>query len=387
MSPVSRVHKIQWLSRRFPGESRQIYVAFEVKVKLTDRYGKSIVSTMTIVGVYDENNGFAALRVVCGVRRSRHATVRAAFRTGLSMNLQELRYLVAIAEHRHFGRAAEACNVSQPTLSSQIRKLEDELGVTLLERTNKRVDMTPVGSQILAHAKRALSETTQMESVARAARDPLIGALKLGVIPTLAPYLMPLILKPLKQEYPGLGIELWEDQTRLLIEGLRNHRLDAALLATETDAPQITEIVLFNEPLLAALPPNHRFAKSKSVNEDSLSGELLVLADGHCLSNQALAACGAKHGHARSALQGSMQAATLETLVNLVAAGYGATLIPALAASSLGQRGIALIPLAGHSSRTIRLASRPGYPRPQALRALEKVIRKAVDSTFLLKVK
>ena len=306
------------------------------------------------------------------------------------MNLQELRYLVAIAEHRHFGRAAEACNVSQPTLSSQIKKLEDELGVTLLERTNKRVDMTPVGSQILAHAQRALAEAAQMEAVARAARDPLVGPLKLGVIPTVAPYLMPLILKPLKQGYPGLTIELWEDQTRALVEGLRNHKLDAALLATETDAPEITEIELYDEPLLAALPRNHRLAGSKKVDEEALTDELLVLADGHCLSTQALAACGAKHGahgmgtgQARGALQGtlqgSMQAATLETLVNLVAAGYGATLIPALAAGSLGQRGIVLLPLAGRSRRTIRLASRPGFPRAQALRAIEKVIRKAVS--------
>jgi LysR family transcriptional regulator, hydrogen peroxide-inducible genes activator len=302
------------------------------------------------------------------------------------MNLQELRYLVAIAEHRHFGRAAESCNVSQPTLSSQIKKLEDELGVTLLERTNKRVDMTPVGSQILGHAKRALAEAGQMEAVARAARDPLVGPLKLGVIPTVAPYLMPLILEPLKQGYPGLTIELWEDQTRALVEGLRNHRLDAAILATETDAPEITEIKVYEEPLFAALPRNHRLAGAKKVDEAALTDELLVLADGHCLSTQALAACGAKHGahgtgpgHLRSGLQGSMQAATLETLVNLVAAGYGATLIPALAAGSLGQRGIVLLPLVGRSRRTIRLASRPGFPRAQALRAIEKVIRKAVS--------
>ncbi|WP_348260911.1 LysR substrate-binding domain-containing protein [Telmatobacter sp. DSM 110680] len=306
------------------------------------------------------------------------------------MNLQELRYLVAIAEHRHFGRAAEACNVSQPTLSSQIKKLEDELGVTLLERTNKRVDITPVGSQILTHAKRALAEAGQMEAVARAARDPMVGPLKLGVIPTVAPYLMPLILKPLRQGYPGLTIELWEDQTRALVEGLRNHKLDAALLATATDAPEITEIELYDEPLLAALPRNHRLAGAKKVDESALTEELLVLADGHCLSTQALAACGAKHGahgmgvgHMRGSLQGtlqgSMQAATLETLVNLVAAGYGSTLIPALAAGTLGQRGIVLLPLTGRSSRTIRLASRPGFPRAQALRAIEKVIRKAVS--------
>jgi len=299
------------------------------------------------------------------------------------MNLQELRYLVAVAEHRHFGRAAEACNVSQPTLSSQIRKLENELGVTLLERTNKRVDVTPVGSQILIHAQQALAEAGQMEAVARAARDPLVGPLKLGVIPTLAPYLMPIILKPLRQAYPGLTIELWEDQTRSLIDGLRNHRLDAALLATPPDAPEITEIALFDEPLLAALPFNHALADSETVSEEDLAEELMVLADGHCLSNHALAACGRKGASARGAFQSSMQAATLETLVNLVAAGYGSTLLPALAANSFRRREILMRPLAGQSSRTIRLASRPGFPRPQALRALEKIIRKAVTGALL----
>ncbi|MGB6975276.1 MAG: LysR substrate-binding domain-containing protein [Terracidiphilus sp.] len=298
------------------------------------------------------------------------------------MNLQDLRYLVAVAQHRHFGRAAEACGVSQPTLSNQIRKLEEELGVTLLERTNKRVAVTPVGSRILAHAQRAISEAALMEDVARAARDPLVGPLKLGVIPTLAPYLMPLILKPLREKFPGLTIELWEDQTHALIDALRNHRLDAVLLATAGEAPEITEIALFDEPLLAALPPNHRLASRREVTEESLKDELLVLAEGHCLANQALAACGTRRGP-HAGLQSSMQAATLDTLVNLVAAGYGATLIPALAAESLVRRGILLRPLAGRSSRTIRLASRPGFPRPQALRALEKVIRIALGSRTL----
>ena len=291
------------------------------------------------------------------------------------MNLQDLKYLAAVAEHRHFGRAAERCHVSQPTLSSQIKKLEEELGVTLLERTNKRVDLTPVGAQILAHAQAALAEAAQMEEVARASRDPLVGALRLGVIPTLAPYLMPLILKPLKQACPGLTLELWEDQTRALIDNLRNHRLDAALLATPPESPEITEITLFEEPLLAALPLDHRRAGAKKIAEADLTDELLVLADGHCLANQALAACHAK----TSGLRSSMQAATLETLVNLVAAGYGATLIPALAADSFRPREIVLVPLAGRTTRTIRLASRPGFPRAQALRMLEKVIRKAVQ--------
>jgi LysR family hydrogen peroxide-inducible transcriptional activator len=294
------------------------------------------------------------------------------------MNLQDLRYLVALAEHRHFGRAAEACNVSQPTLSSQIKKLEDELGVTLLERTNKRVDLTPVGGQILTHARRALAEASQMAMVAQAARDPLVGPLKLGVIPTLAPYLMPLILKPLKLACPGMTLEIWEDQTRSLIDGLRNHRLDAALLATPPDAPEITDLALFDEPLLAALPLKHKFAAARTVSEESIAAELLVLADGHCLANQAMAACGARNGVQRGAMPASMQASTLETLVNLVAAGYGTTLLPALAADSFRAREIVLRPLSGKSYRTIRLVSRPGFPRAQALRALEKVIRKAV---------
>ncbi len=295
------------------------------------------------------------------------------------MNLQDLKYLVAVAEHRHFGRAAVACSVSQPTLSSQIRKLEETLGVKLLERTNKRVDLTPVGGQILSHAQMALAQTREMETVARAARDPLIGSLRLGVIPTLAPYLMPLILRPMRQAYPGLMLELWEDQTHALIEGIRGHRLDAALLATPAAAPEITEIELFREPLLAALPPRHKFSRAKSVPEEALASELLVLSEGHCLANQALAACGQRSGAPRSPLQSGMQAATLETLVNLVAAGYGATLIPALAVESLRRRQISIRPLAGDSARTIRLASRPGFARPQALRALEKVIRRAVE--------
>ncbi|HEX8713769.1 MAG TPA: LysR substrate-binding domain-containing protein, partial [Terracidiphilus sp.] len=156
----------------------------------------------------------------------------------------------------------------------------------------------------------------------------------------------------------------------------------AALLATPPDSPEITEIALFDEPLLAALPLNHQFATAKKIAEQSLSKEMLVLADGHCLASQALAACGAKHGTPRSGLQGSMQASTLETLVNLVAAGYGVTLLPALATDSFRRREIVLRPLAGKSSRTIRLASRPGFPRPQALRALEKVTKRAVTAAL-----
>jgi len=295
------------------------------------------------------------------------------------VNLQDLQYLLAIAEHQHFGRAAEACNVSQPTLSNQIRKLEKSLGVTLLERTNKRVSFTPVGSQILSHARDALHQTREIESIAQGARDPLVGPLRLGVIPTLAPYLMPLILRPLRKRYPGLVLELWEDQTHTLVEGLRSRKLDAALLATPAAAPETTEIELFREPLLAALPPDHHLARAQSLEEGALADDLLVLTEGHCLANQALETCGARSSPGHNP-QNSMHAGTLETLVHLVAAGYGTTLIPQLAADSLGRLGIVIIPFTHKPFRTIRLASRPGFPRPQALRALEKVIKAAVPT-------
>jgi len=293
------------------------------------------------------------------------------------VNLQDLKYLLAIAEHRHFSRAAEACNITQPTLSNQIRKLEQSLGVTLLERTSKRVTLTPVGIQILTHARAALHQTEEIESIAQGARDPLVGPLRLGVIPTLAPYLMPLILRPLRTKYPKLTLELWEDKTPALVEGLRNRQLDAALLATPADAPETTEIELFREPLLSALPPDHHLARSISLEENALADDLLVLAEGHCLASQALETCGAR-SIPGPIPRNAMHAGTLETLVHLVAAGYGVTLIPALAAESLGRLGIVIIPLIHKPFRTIRLASRPGFPRPQALRALEKVIREAV---------
>lgn len=298
------------------------------------------------------------------------------------MNLQDFKYLVALAEQRHFGRAAEACHVSQPTLSSQIRKLEETLGVRLLERTNKRVDLTPVGRKILEHAQQALLEAREMETLARAARDPLVGPLRLGVIPTLAPYLMPLILKPLRAACPHMPLELWEDHTRALIEGLRGHRLDAALLATHEEAPEITEVELFREPLLAALSASHRLVRpgNASIREQDIAAELLILPEGHCLADQALAACGGGHRGSLNPLQASVQAASLETLIHLVEAGYGVTLVPWLATGSLAKVGIACRQLEGAPFRTIRLVSRPGFPRPLALRMVEKVVRKELEN-------
>jgi LysR family hydrogen peroxide-inducible transcriptional activator len=287
------------------------------------------------------------------------------------MNLQELSYFVAVAEHRHFGRAAQACHVSQPTLSGQLLKLEQQLGVTLFERNNRRVSITPIGEKILKHARGALEQAGLVESVAKTSQDQLVGPLKLGVIPTLAPYLIPLILGPLREAYPRLTIELWEDITVSLLERLRGQRLDAALLATGIPESDLTTVDLFDEPFLAALPAGHRLASRKKIDVADLADDLLVLADGHCLAGQAREACG-RRGEAPP--KSALQAASLETLANLVAAGYGTTLAPQLAASSMERRGVVLRPLIGKAARTIRLASRPTFPRPKALQALVKVI-------------
>lgn len=289
------------------------------------------------------------------------------------MNLQELRYFSAVAEHRHFGRAARACYVSQPTLSGQIRKMEEELGVILFERNNRRVALTPVGEKLLEHARKAIDEAGLVEAVALASRDQLAGPLRLGVIPTLAPYLIPLILGPLRQACPKMVIELWEDLTPSLLELLRGQRLDAGLIATEHPEEDLTATPLFVEPFLAALPPGHRLARAKTVSESELGRDLLVLADGHCLALQALRAC----GRAKTP-QGAFRAASLETLLSLVEAGYGATLVPELAVESLRGRKVVFRPVIEAPSRTIRLVSRPHFPRTEALQAVEEVIRKAM---------
>jgi LysR family hydrogen peroxide-inducible transcriptional activator len=285
------------------------------------------------------------------------------------MNLRDLRYLLAVAEHEHFGRAAKACGISQPTLSVQVRKLEEMLGVTLFERTSKAVAPTEVCAQLIGHARAAVAEAEAMLSVARNLRDPLAGRFRLGIIPTLAPYLLPLVFAPLRAALPALDVEPWEDQTTALLERLRAHELDAALLATEPDGPDLVSQTLFDEPFLAALPPEHPLASCTSVDEADLAKDILVLADGHCLRDQALAAC----GH-NGALGGALRASSLSTLLNMVAAGYGTTLIPGLAAGAAQDAGIVLRPLSAAAGRTVRIAWRSHYPRRAAAVAVGAVI-------------
>jgi len=285
------------------------------------------------------------------------------------VNLRDLRYLVAVAEHGHFGRAARACGISQPTLSVQIRKLEELMGVALFERTSKTVAPTFACQQLIGHARAAVTATEAMLATARNLRDPLAGRFRLGIIPTLAPYLLPLIFAPLREALPALELEPWEDQTTALLERLRAHELDAALLATEVDGPDLLSRPLFAEPFLAALPPDHPLADRDVVAERDLTKDILVLADGHCLRDQTVEACGDS-----AALGGALRAASLSTLLNMVAAGYGTTLIPGLAAGAALDTGIVLRPLAARAGRTVSIAWRAHFPRRQAVEAVGEVI-------------
>ena len=285
------------------------------------------------------------------------------------MNLRDLRYLLAVAEHEHFGRAAKACGISQPTLSIQIRKLEELLGITLFERASKTVTPTAACGRLIGHARAAVAEAEAILAVARGLRDPLAGRFRIGIIPTLAPYLLPLIFAPLREALPALEVEPWEDQTTALLDRLRAHELDAVLLATELDGPDLVSQPLFAEPFLAALPPEHPLAGCRVVAEADMTRDILVLADGHCLRDQALAACGHK-----GALGGALRAASLPTLLNMVAAGYGTTLIPGLAAGAARDAGIVLRPLAARAGRTVRIAWRAHFPRRAAVQAVGEVI-------------
>ena len=303
------------------------------------------------------------------------------------MNLRDLHYLVTLAETRHFGRAAEACHVSQPTLSAQLKKLEEQLGVALFERSNKKVEITPTGAAILEHARLALEQADTIVKLARHARDPLAGPLRLGVIPTLGPYLLPLILAPLARRYPQLSLILTEETTDRLLAGLAAHELDAALLATELPSPELEAIPLFDEPFWLAYPRGDVLGELETVTEAALRrSRLLLLADGHCLRDQALAVCSGNGPSPPSddGAMGDLRASSLETILHMVGAGFGCTLVPALAVrggwtTDMGIQTRALeLPSA---QRRVVIAYRKSFPRRPALEALAAVILDHLPNT------
>ncbi|MGH8041604.1 MAG: DNA-binding transcriptional regulator OxyR [Rudaea sp.] len=244
------------------------------------------------------------------------------------MNLRDLHYLVALAEHRHFGRAAQASFVSQPTLSTQIKKLEDELGVALVERTSRKVLLTEVGREIVQRAREVLNEVDQIRAIARRTLDPESGTVRLGIFPTLGPYLLPHVIPRIRARFPRLELLLVEEKTEGVLHQLREGRLDAGVLALPIHDDQLHAEFLFEEPFLLAVPENHALARRKSLKLEDLSDQsLLLLDDGHCLRDQALEVC-----QLAGALEKSgFRATSLETLRQMVAANVGITLLPALA--------------------------------------------------------
>ena len=239
-----------------------------------------------------------------------HCLIDRAYEFRTQMTLQDLRYVVALAEHGHFGRAAAACDVSQSTLSTQIKNLELELGVKLFERTTKSVSVTATGREIVGHARQVLEQVDAIVSVGQTISGPLSGSFSLGVIPTLGPYVLPWLVPALKKDYPELKLALREDLTAPLLERLSSHRLDAALMALPVPDGRLETLPLFDEPFWFAEPKGRKAAAATRMTEDELRGQrLLLLTEGHCLRDQALAICGI----AGAEDEGDFRATSLET--------------------------------------------------------------------------
>ncbi len=290
------------------------------------------------------------------------------------MNIRDLQYVVAIAEEQHFGKAADRCYVSQPALSGQVRKLEESLGVQLFERTNRTVQVTAVGLQIVEHARQLLKISEDILTIAQASRSPFSGHLRLGMISTIGPYLAPLILTAMGDAMPDLKVTLVEGFTQALEKQVASGTLDAAVIATAPLEPQLTGHELYEEPFWIALSSSHRLAQKKVIGIDQLKDEnLLLLADGHCLRDQVMDVCHRRTGNDKiDTLQTS-----LETLLSLVSSGKGLTLTPALTLSGLDRRdgNLTVRPEAsGRAGRVVKLVYRRTFPRIELLKKLSEVI-------------
>jgi len=271
------------------------------------------------------------------------------------MNLRAVHYLVTLADVRHFSKAAERCHVSQPTLSTQIRKLEDELDVQLVERSPRKVMLTEVGEEIVERARAMLADADAIRAIARRSKDPHSGTIRIGIFPTLAPYFLPHVVPEIRKRFPRLTLRLFEEKTEDVIEMIRQGRLDAGLLALPVDAEQLASRVLFEEPFVLAVPESHALGKRKSITMDDLEKEeLLLLEDGHCLREQALEVCHLAGAHEKL----DFHATSMETLRQMVAAGTGITLMPVMAVKP---------PVAHTDNLAIRPFAEPGPKRTIAL--------------------
>lgn len=296
------------------------------------------------------------------------------------MTLRELQYLVELARLQNFRLAAEVCGVSQPTLSTQIRKLEEELGTALVERIPRRVTLTPAGEEITARARRILNEVRDIHDIATRARAPETGRLRLGAFPTLGPYLLPYLVPRIAAALPGLELQLVEEKSENLLDKLHDGQIDAALLALPLPDNSLHVTRLFDEPFLLALPPSHPLAGHSSVTSDQLHDQrLMLLEDGHCLRDQALSLC-QRWGAAETS---GFRATSLETLRQMVAAGMGITLLPELATRGpLADSGnLRFLPFADQPGpmRSIGLVWRRSSAMTPVLKQVAKLVRESWD--------
>jgi len=292
----------------------------------------------------------------------------------LDIKLKDLRYLIAVADTGHFGRAAERCHVSQPTLSAQLKKLEDYLGVPLIERQPRKALLTPAGSEILIRARSIVAATDEVGEIAQVHREPLAGRLRLAFLPTIGPYLLPCIAPQLRKELPRLDLLLHEFQTATLLERLRNGDIDLGVLALPVSVEGLATRPLYEEPFLVAAPAQHPLADRKQVRLEDLRGvTLLLLEDGHCLRDQALDVCKLIDIQEKQDFRGT----SIETLRQMVAAGSGVTLLPELATRGghAAPRGLVFRPFAKPApTRQIGAVWRRSSPRRAAIDAVIRLI-------------
>jgi len=295
------------------------------------------------------------------------------------MTLNELKYIVAVARERHFGRAAEACFISQPTLSVAVKKLEEELGVSLFERRKGEVSVTLVGEQIVSQAQRVLEEVSGIRQIAAQGKDQLAAPLRLGAIYTIGPYLLPNLIPLITEAAPQMPLVVEENYTSVLTEKLKRGELDAILISLPFEEPGILTLPLYEEPFVLLLPSSHPFNQHEEVEVDDLRKEdVLLLGAGHCFREQVLEICPectAKRtdGQPKRILEGS----SLETIRYMVASGLGVTVLPCSAAGAerFSERLLEIRRFAGSSpSRVVALAWRKSFPRPDAITVLRQAV-------------
>jgi LysR family hydrogen peroxide-inducible transcriptional activator len=296
------------------------------------------------------------------------------------MTLTELKYIVAVARERHFGRAAEACFVSQPTLSVAIKKLEEELNLTIFERGSTEVGITPIGEQIVAQAQKVLEQTLTIKEIAKQGRDPLAGPLRLGVIYTIGPYLLPQLVRRMIDGTPQLPLLLQENYTVRLLELLKQGELDAAIMALPLPEAGVMVQPLYDERFVVAVPRNHELAKRKAVASAELKTQtMLLLGTGHCFRDQVLEVCPelSRYSAASEGIQKTFEGSSLETIRHMVASGIGVTVLPETSVPDPVPKDSLLHYLPFEDpppQRRVVIAWRKSFPRRVAIEAVRQAV-------------